>query len=240
LQDAGPGPSLLAKTTIPDPSYWSPDTPHIYDVTVELRNSEDVIASEVRQIGLKPLGVSGRFFTWEGKPWVLRGVRMLSPPEITIADWRAHSAVAVFPSDDQLTEASERGVICLCSTGYRGMSEEAALKEARRLARFPAVCFALPLEATDQVARFMPNVICCSRYLPGGSLSPGHKGFFLKAAHVVPDYLPSTLPDVPFIVYGLVERSWSLAEARAACDKLQANLAPVHQFAGYIVCPSYD
>jgi hypothetical protein len=209
-------------------------------VTVELRKGADIIASEVRQIGFKPLGISGRFFTWEGKPWVLRGVRMLNPAEIPIAEWRAHFAAAVFPSNDQLAEASEKGVICFCSTGYRGMPEKEALKEARRLARFPAVCFALPLEATDQVARFMPNIICCSRYLPGDSLPPGHKGFFLKSAHVVPDYLPRTLPDVPFIVYGLVERSLSLAAARASCDKLQADLAHIHQFAGYIVCPSYD
>src|SRR4051812_6948047 len=42
LQDAGPGPSLLAKSLVPDPCYWSPETPHIYDVTVELRNGADV------------------------------------------------------------------------------------------------------------------------------------------------------------------------------------------------------
>ena len=34
LVDLGPGPTLLAQALVPDPVFWSPDLPAIYDVTM--------------------------------------------------------------------------------------------------------------------------------------------------------------------------------------------------------------
>jgi hypothetical protein len=173
LQDAGPGPSLLAKSLVPDPSYWSPETPHLYDVTVELRKGVDVIASEVRQIGLKPLGISGRLFTWEGKPWVLRGIHWQVPPGGWFRDaqkqldwfaWRDTRSVFVTTcsqdfSEEKLQEASAVGVVAMpCVVS----SDEALRAEMRRLAKHPAVCFVVT-EVDKQtglnLSRIAPNIL---------------------------------------------------------------------------------
>src|SRR5689334_19006876 len=74
LVDLGAGPTLLARALIPDPCFWSPDLPAIYDVVVELRRGSETIATERREIGLRALGVRGRCFYLDGKKWVLRGV----------------------------------------------------------------------------------------------------------------------------------------------------------------------
>src|SRR5687767_12799952 len=45
LVDLGPGPTLLAQAMIPDPCFWSPDLPAIYDVTVNLLRGTEIIAT---------------------------------------------------------------------------------------------------------------------------------------------------------------------------------------------------
>src|SRR3954454_21595882 len=55
LTDLGPGPTLLARAVIPEPSFWSPDVPSIYDVTVQLRRGTQTVAQTRREIGLRSL-----------------------------------------------------------------------------------------------------------------------------------------------------------------------------------------
>lgn len=223
LLDAGPGPSLLAKSLIPDPSYWSPETPHIYDVTVELRKGADVIASEVRQIGFKPLGISGRFFTWEGKPWILRGISTSSAREKNKSVWRDYSAVAKTHdeiSEQELQLASERGVMLMISS--TGEEEADTLKY---LSRFPAVSFFYSQWGLDDAFWVAaPNIRLCGT----------HRPFPIAFAHWTE---ASSLKEseFPIVVHRVLPHPLGLTEARAACDKLQADLAPYGQFAGYIV-----
>ena len=40
---------------------------------------------------------------------------------------------------------------------------------------------------------------------------------------------------LPVVVFRPLERQCSVDEARAACDRLQRDLAPLGQYAGYIV-----
>jgi hypothetical protein len=237
LDDAGPGPSLLAKALVPDPCYWSPETPNIYDVTVELRKGSDIIASEVRQIGFKPLGMSGRFFTWEGKPWVLRGVTAKPSTELNLNEWRNNSAALVGSgiSDEDLQAASMKGVLCFC-LGRVDCSESESLIEAKRFAKYPAVAIANVCLPTQNVQRMMPNVITTFK-----SMLSGEAKLITEGVPVYRPYLPKeraermTLVKVPLIVCRPEESALSVAEARSACDKLQAELAPVDQFAGYVV-----
>lgn len=235
LQDAGPGPSLLAKSLVPDPSYWSPDTPHIYDVTVELRKGADIIASEVRQIGFKPLGISGRSFTWEGKPWVLRGVQQTSTVETDLLAWKQHAAVLVgLPRSDELRTLSERGVLVYCMLAAE---TERLQSELRRAARFPAVfaygtCYR---ERGKSLARLVPNVLLFFYPLHPTDGFPEwtHFGHATSADAISHAEFMREL-DVPIVVQNWHART-SIADARSACDKLQAYLAPIGQFAGYIV-----
>jgi hypothetical protein len=241
LQDAGPGPSLLAKALIPDPSYWSPDTPHIYDVTVELRKGTDIIASEVRQIGFKPLGISGRFFTWEGKPWVPRAVMIQSSTWIPLIHWREQNAVCCEPwmSDDRLLEASEKGVMCFLSAGHPEGSEDDAIQAARRLAKYPAVGFANLYIVTNQVRRCIPNIIsgCLWGFELDADLIQSVWAFNRQIdSSQLADLVALNKPMVATRIIGPLQ---SVAQCRVACDELQASLAPMAQFAGYLAMSIY-
>lgn len=236
LQDAGPGPSLLAKSLIPDPSYWSPDTPHIYDVSVELRNGDDILASEVRQIGFKPLGISGRFFTWEGKPWVLRGVGSHHfTQNLDVLNWREQSAVIVGNAlgNELLSKASEYGVIC-CSLINDQLS---ACSEFRRLAKYPSVALtALFRQYKGIAAAEAPNLICSEAIVPRMQYCrlPGPRINYVLFDSDADENAMKAL-ESPALIDRSISTPKSFIEARAACDKLQADLAPIGQFAGYIV-----
>ncbi len=234
LADAGPGPSLLAKALVPDPCYWSPETPNIYDVTVELRRGRDIIASEVRQIGFKPLGISGRFFTWEGKPWVLRGVRKQSTAEVDFALWREQCAVLcqqpIAGIEDKMCRASEQGVMCFCSLPLENLfGEDRAINYLRTLVQFPAVGIIIsqrPLH--KKVQRAAPNLLFVQEDLNEFDASLPVLGKADRA-----DALQAE--NLPVIIHRSLSHPLEIAQARAACDKLQADLAPIGQFAGYIV-----
>src|SRR5262245_46001615 len=92
LEDLGPGPTLLAKATVTDPCFWSPDLPAIYDVTVHLLRGGEIAATASREIGLRSLGVRGRHLALESKRWVLRGVCTESTHAALPRHW--HEALA--------------------------------------------------------------------------------------------------------------------------------------------------
>ncbi|MBC7855309.1 MAG: hypothetical protein IAF94_17920 [Pirellulaceae bacterium] len=234
LSDAGPGPSLLAKALVPDPCYWSPETPNIYDVTVELCRGNDIIASDVRQIGFKPLGISGRFFTWEGKPWVLRGVTKQSTTEEDFALWRAQCAVLcqrpLAGIEVEMCRASEQGVLCFCSLPLQDLfGEDRVVNYLRKLVRFPAVAIIVsqrPLH--KKLQRTAPNLLFVQEEMDEFDASTLLLGKAERA-----DALQTV--NLPVIIHRSLSHPLEIAEARAACDKLQADLAPYGQFAGYIV-----
>ncbi len=240
LKDVGPGQTLLSRAMLTDPCYWSPQTPHIYDVRVELRQGSDVVASETRQIGLRPLGVSGRFLTWESKPWVLRGVELSkSTPQAAIASWRDHSLVLLSADldDQQLRDASEQGILCCCPIGTQSASLDDVTRKVRRLARFPAVAIiAVPSQSIANVAQLAPNILVARNDVPETFLAPepslqmmpvdNHRASFTRVAVEL---------KIPILMRRPIPSGYSPKQARAACDKLQADLAPLGQFAGYIV-----
>ena len=78
LEDQGPGPTLLGQAIVPEPCFWSPDLPGIYDVTVNLLHGEETVATVHRQLGLRWLGVRGRHLALAAKRWILRGVSTMS------------------------------------------------------------------------------------------------------------------------------------------------------------------
>src|SRR5215510_13429068 len=109
--DLGPGPTLLARATVSDPCFWSPDLPAIYDVTVNLLRGSEVVATERREIGLRALGIRGKYLALESKRWVLRGVCAESTTATLPRHW--HEAAAGFvtvgnsAADERYAEASQ-------------------------------------------------------------------------------------------------------------------------------------
>ena len=53
FRDLGPAKFGLAEVVVPDPCTWSPDLPHLYQVDVEARRGDSVVAAYHGTIGLR-------------------------------------------------------------------------------------------------------------------------------------------------------------------------------------------
>jgi hypothetical protein len=241
LVDLGPGPTLLARALLPDPVFWSSDLPAIYDVTINLLRGKEIIASARREIGLRSLGIRGRSLHLAGKRWVLRGVASSSTTATLPRDW--HSAVAALywpaarsPTDQQLVEASQWGSLAIVELAQTG---EAAAVRLQDLTRFPAVAMAViqgDLPAGFKAAQTCPNVLI-AQTITGKEFHPQPWAQLIVVSADDPQQFArvAAAVDLPVIAVRRLCAPIPIAEARAACDVLQRDLASIGQFAGYVV-----
>jgi hypothetical protein len=239
LVDLGPGPTLLARALVTDPSFWSPDLPAIYDVVVELRRGSEVVAQTKRQIGFRPLGVRGKWILREEKPWVLRGVMTRSTNETDIGRWREAAAVLVDNSGDDWDwgEASRLGVPLFASIPG---DSPAFLRHLRRFVAQPAGTFIAIAAAEGReaiIADIAKNVVTVQSpsTLDGLSLTQWAKIVTMEVTDERQFAERAAAIDRPVIAMRPLEHQLSVADARAACDQLQRDLAPFGQYAGYVV-----
>jgi hypothetical protein len=230
LRDAGPGETLLAKALVPDPCYWTPDLPFLYDVRLELKCGAEVVTSAERLLGVRDYGLRGQFFYDQGKRRVIRAVRREACDEMELLAWH-DAATAMFvasPSDELCHEASRSGVMLIV------MVESAkAIDQVRRLSRHAAVALVCIRGEYDakHIAEAAGN-LDVARFIPAG------ESFENAPIAVVEcrDAFPATeTGSSAVIAYRPLAGKRSLADARAACDQLQADLAPAGDFAGYVV-----
>lgn len=228
LADAGPGDGLLAKGLVPDPCYWSPDLPALYDVHVELKQAGEVIATVDRLFGMRQFGPRGKFFYLGGKRWTLRAAFVKEAPADLLAWHDAPLSLCVdCPSDSLCDEASRVGVLVVALLNPDD-DLEAAL---RRLARHAAVGMVVlnQQEAGEGVAdtlqQFAPNVVLAQAC----NVDEASEKVEVRT---ITSAVTST---VPVIAKRLLAESIDPANGRLACDRLQADLAPLGDFAGYLV-----
>ncbi|HEX5105262.1 MAG TPA: hypothetical protein VFV87_15690 [Pirellulaceae bacterium] len=235
LVDLGPGPTLLARALVPDPVFWSPDLPAIYDVTVNLLRGTEILATAQRQIGLRSLGVRDRDLLLNGKRWVLRGVSADSTTSRNVTDW--HDAAAVYVHDDSpvaLRVASESGVLAMSVV----LGEHLNWR-IRLLANYPAVAICVPdrLPADFRKAQAVPNLILAQRLSRDATLTRQPWADVVLVTADDTDLVRQAVAsiDAPIIAARYRRPPADIATARAACDALQRDLAPLGQFAGYVV-----
>jgi hypothetical protein len=227
LVDRGPGAGLLAQAIVPDPCFWSPELPMVYRAKVELHHAGQTVARAERLLGVKPLGVRGQQLVHEGKKLVLRAVRHDHVPVTPLADWREQSATVDIdePDDAWLEEASHVGVWVIARIRHIEGDLSAAV---RRLARWPAVAvIAVPSNSEARLSQFPGN--CILAQIAPSDRSAASEPWCQAVIATV-----ATADSRPVLIQrdGRFE---NLAEARRACDQLQADFASRGQFAGYIV-----
>lgn len=243
LNDLGAGPTLLARATVTDPCFWTSDLPQIYDVQLELRRGSETLAREQRMIGLRGIGARATGLVREGKTWTPRGVAVeLMEQNAQHLHDELLVGICSSPPLDLLVEASRRGAYLAAKISAANQDVESTL---RALARWPAVMMAIIRDgehldrSTEQAA---PNLLLVQAIQASklNTIQPAP-----WAAAVVVE-LDAEQPVVPQIVRlaaklpVLVQRS-PLAEvsvatdARMECDRLQRDLAPLDQFAGYLI-----
>lgn len=238
LVDRGPGPTLLAQAMIPDPCFWTPDLPAVYDATVHLLRGTEIVATAHREIGLRRLGVRGRNLALEGKRWVLRGVMAGSTTATFPRAWHEVAAEYVTNAPDEalLAEASEWGAMTVVELDA-GPQFGQCLRE---LARFPGVAMALvrgSLSADFQGGGGAPNLLLAQRL---DDAQDPQIAAWADLAFAAADDADSfarlaAAASVPVVAMRPLAQPLPLDVARAACDRLQRDLAPIGQLAGYVV-----
>ena len=238
LVDLGPGPTLLAQALVPDPVFWSPDLPAIYDVTVNLLRGTEIIATARREIGLRSLGIRGRNLFLNGKRWVLRAVSQEATTAQSPRDWHEVQAAYINTgcSLRDLIEASECGTLALVHVVKDSVP---AISHLRQLARFPAVAIAVidaPLPPDFRKSQVAPNLILAQLIRPDRETRHQWAELLIvcadRAGHIPEASIHGELPIIAARHY---QPPADLPTARAACDALQRDLAPLGQFAGYVV-----
>lgn len=237
LRAASSGDGVLLEAVVPDPCFWTPELPFLYDVKIthQAGDSEDSFAGV---IGFRPLATLDRQLRYAGRNWVLRAANAGSVAESSLDAWHEQELAMVVesPLDVLCQQASELGVLLIATIGP-GVSQPEA--ELRRLARWPAVGFLL-LESTggtNNVRRLAPNVIVASRY---GSAPV--EGWDLLLTSETDALRAMAGFDGPVVVERKIGSPVSIEAARQACDLLQRDVAEMFvgeevaaRPAGYIV-----
>ena len=239
LRDLGPGPSLLAEAVVPDPCFWSPEIPSLYEVFVELWRDGQVIESATRQLGIRMFGCHGRNLFFNGRRWVCRGVFRSERFTHDLSAWRDTATAMIEPHPtEELCEASSRQGVFLVPV--IGGSRDQIMDEVRRIARWPSVGLAM-IDASgldqNQLLRSALNVVLAQCYSTGERVEP--EGWATAVVGYVeePQSFSRQFAECRLPVLGSRrnDEAATLADARRECDRLQRDLAPYGDYAGYII-----
>lgn len=224
------GKDAYAVATIPDPCFWSPALPAFYRVTIDLlRPSEKAVHVE-RSLGIRPLDIRGRSFYWEARRWVPRAVCFESLTRFDWDEFREQGATLCIrePEDDFCRRASDEGILLLARIG----APKDLLRNLRRLARWSAVAFVLvegESKNAGELQNAAPNMVLVERY---------HESNEPTAPAIAVDIADESLKPPrtkPAIAIRRLMQPADAATARSSIDRLQRDLAPGGDWAGYIV-----
>jgi hypothetical protein len=234
LVDRGPGKSLLAEAIVPEPCFWTPEMPHLYQAEVELRDGTTIIAGVRRAIAIRTLGVAGRKLIYDAKRWVLRAVRADEVAATSLEAWRESSTamLARHPGDELCEAASRVGVLVVAEL------DEAIESEIRRLSRWPAVgLVALNKVSATFFRGWGHNLLVAQRFAATEpvALAPWAQVAVVEVAD--DGDLARRVADCPAAVIPMRPAGPmpSVMAGRAECDRLQRHLAGDGDWAGYIV-----
>jgi hypothetical protein len=236
-----PGTSLLAEAVVPDPCFWTCELPFLYSAKLRVVTKDATVGNEraefVGRFGIRRIGVHGASLYFDAKRFVFRGVRLDSADleDLSTAKETASALLVTEPTDDFLDEASDEGVLLAVKFHASAPTDELA-----RLGRWPCVAIAVidGETATGKELRLAARNTLLAQNLAGiHSLSApalwAHLLWWQIDAGKVPARTPAQ--DLPIIVYRPAFENATIEESRRACDRLQAELAPLGDFAGYVV-----
>ncbi len=80
--------ALACRVVIPEPSFWDPETPLLYEALVELWEDGQLVDRATTCHGLRTRGLGPRGLRWNGQPITLRGVARSALTSQDAADLR--------------------------------------------------------------------------------------------------------------------------------------------------------
>jgi hypothetical protein len=237
---SGPGESRT-EILLPDPCYWTPALPFLYDLDVRWRDPAGKEHQDRRTIGLRRLTARKASLYWEGQRIVLRGARLKALKSEILPEARAAEVALIVPnpSDEHCNRADLHGIPLVAD--LRESDEE--FENLLRLANHPSV--ALLLIDGGQIypcdlPRLPPGTLLAAAIYPDDDPA--------FTAQTPPDWCnvigvelqpgtrpPSWIADCgkPAIAMAAAGTYADFHAARVACDHLQAALAPEFDLAGY-------
>jgi hypothetical protein len=237
LRDLGAGPTHLAQGVVTDPCPWTPASPALYQLEARLEiidphSGNVTVGDSYRdEVGLRVLGIRGARLAFGERRTVLRGVAQEPDPH-TLATLRAEGTTSVIATDNEpfLREASRQGVAVVLDWTARSQVTRDALRNAARHACVALVVLASDVACPAEIARDVPNLLLAEATPRAETLQP-----WARVAWVAADAAAMfARSPVPTIVTASA-RTDIAATWREQCDHLQAALAPVGQFAGYMI-----
>lgn len=234
--------AIAAEAAIPDPCYWSTELPFLYRAIGEIVIDSTTRVPIDQTFGMRTLSIVRKKIALNGKLWVPRGVRR----EVVVGNaplelWRETDTVMVVddPDEELCREASEIGVLIIARSSQ---NEPASLNVCQRLGRHPSVVI-ISLNANgfaeSGMHRIAPNSLFAQTFDVFRDLivvaRDSQLGLFEFQKHEQDacTSLADSDPKPAVFLRGTGKRS--LVEARAACDRLQADLAGKCDAAGFIV-----
>jgi len=233
---------LLAEAVVPDPCFWTPASPNLYDVRVELQRGSQTVAEVSRTLGIRRLARRRRRLVFDGDTWALRAMcSERLPPDTPLAEWHAAAtAMVVADPDERLCEAaSQIGVLLIAKVTAAADSLPCTVK---RLSRSAAVGMVVINEDLDDdvvvnARRRARNVLFAWKT---ASLSFPEPPAWADAVVCPVDDVQKLSSwaaecSLPVIACRPAGQQDTVSAARAACDRLQRDLAGRGDWAGYLV-----
>lgn len=251
VRKMGAGTDRLAEVMVTDPCFWTPEQPFLYRLDLEIRDRDHAVHRFARLVGIRRWAVDRSDLRLDGRRTVLRGMvvpRHVDAGDLLPAARKAEVALVVSRPDDALCEeASQLGVALVAD--LRGEEDVATLTQSLLQAGcWPAVMLAL-LDSAPHAERSPdepPLAGMSTGMIVAQSVSPtcadsvaamasGGGGLVVELGEG--ERPPVWLADQKQPAIAICRRQ-SYADplsARAACDRLQAELAPQFDLAGYFV-----
>ncbi len=258
FKDRGPGASVLAEAIVPEPCFWTPEMPHLYQAEVQLLQDGRALARAERPLGIRRLGVHNRDLIYDGKRWVLRGLCREKLPPTELAAWNESDTTMVVrnPDDELCREASRVGVLIVARLKHN------ETREIVRLSRWPAVAMvALDDRASIDQAEVPRNLLLAQEFTGSAPLRPmpwaqvvlyddiyNLRGFSEKDT---PKWMPlvkhhepglskksvdqianSQIPVIVTRIHSIPRSLSAISIGRAWCDAIQSELASRSDLAG--------
>ena len=234
--------SLVARTILTEPSFWSPESPSLYRLEARLASAGHEIMHWQRMLGLRRLGIRGRSLWLDGRRHVPRGI-VGNLARIAAAAFQEASlaAVACDPSEALLAKADADGVALiamLADAAGKPLDATSATDKLVAWAWHAAVLVAvIPLEARDDTAVVIANAarsrkstLLVAREVDGTQPPPAATdGFYLLVVRLPPESVPHPVwrdrsPSLPLVARRPVDTLFE-EPSRRSCDTLQADLA---------------
>jgi hypothetical protein len=228
----------LAESYVADPCYWTPALPFLYRLVGEVARADGTTLPLDRLIGFRRLRPERASLRLEGERVVFRGAAVASFGVDGLDDARnAGTMLIVGESSEELCLAADgTGVGLIADLRNQSSPLDATL---RRLALHPSV-MAVILDAEATSAGRQAGLLVANGIRAAAEPSPADLHFApnlfvveLSPGESPPAWMASSRCPVIAVRRGAAYADFT--GARAACDQLQADLAPEFNLAGYFV-----